>query len=728
MVILSHPAELKNGNSIQQSAISVALGQLSCADYCGVLNYTPQGTQSTSWMWKDEKGNGLLMLRDRRADFNKALAASRPGDFAAYDEALQMAFDALKNSPVQNRHMLVLTDGDPTLQDESVLGRFAEAGISISVVHADLHGEPYYRIPRLMAKKTGGHYWVLNATAPSSSFEGLFRDTTQSIKSLETPKSEKQPGGQRLQKQPATSSWPNKNVESWAGDNGNSLTTVSINSRSICTTVQGWITADRRHVVVPSHFVEDDDEIEVEVWTVDGKIYEASVVESQGHLSLLSLDELAFSGLPLSDRVTVQENELLYINSRFGMTPVRVIHPAKTITWSMIPGTRFADAIAVDTGDMHDVDLLHGAAVVNRSGKLAGMIMNVPGREKPVVPLSHIQALSSQLIASANNMKLAAEEGTWTLEDGVTLRIDSRKDKLFGTVYRASLTWKETEDGRPALSYSVDIAGNEHVKWAVAWEKGKSMIWLLAKGNHQSGSSIRSIDYSVPVNIVTSVGYGDSQCDLRLPELTERQKRRRRPFSIRSRWVLPPKQMDVNLVRHFELGDARSGISSLVPHIPGSQYTESAILQNGWTFEGRIEDSNGKPMRGVRLYAGMAGSYSHKVWTTTTTDDEGNYKLVIRPDLLRFVYQRHISIYAAQQGVPLFRPHPAKFRLRLSDTEVPQRLLESVRLDLHKKRSRLPGSGSLPGGIAVEESTTPIATLNQPNRADFKDTGQKDSR
>ena len=90
----------------------------------------------------------------------------------------------------------------------------------------------------------------------------------------------------------------------------------------------------------------------------------------------------------------------------------------------------------------------------------------------------------------------------------MTLKIDSRQDKNFGTVYQATLLWKET-DNRPALRFEADIAGDEHYRWAVAWQDGMSMIWLLAKGNYQSGSSIRSIDYSVPANVVTATGYGD---------------------------------------------------------------------------------------------------------------------------------------------------------------------------------------------------------------------------
>lgn len=547
--------------------------------------------------------------------------------------------------------------------------------------------------------------------------------------------------GPQSQKRSGTSPWSSKNVEDWLWNRFGGLTTVSINSSSISRTVQGWITEDQKHVVIPSHFIVEDDVLEFEVQTVDGRIHEASVVESWGHLSLLSVEELPFPGLRVSDTVTVRENEVLYIASRFNAIPVRVLHGSKTTGWSMFPQVRFVDAIVVDTIDLKDADLLHGAAVVKRSGKLVGMIMNVEGREKPVVPIRQIEALSNQLLNRANDtmvraaietmspedstMQVVAEGGAWPLANGVTLRIESREDKLFGTVHRAVLTWKKTEGGRPALKYAVDIAADEHDKWAVAWEKGTSMIWLLAKGNYQSGSSIRSIDYSVPANVVTAVGYGDDRFDLRLPELTELQEARRNPYSIGSPWVRLPEPLDTKLVKHFGLGDPNFGISSLLPtgpHIPGGQYAESAILQNGWTFEGRVEDTNGKPLAGVHVYATSAWSRAVKL-AKATTDDEGQYKLVVRPDLMTFAQLRRISVFAERQGVDLFLPSQANFHLRLSDAEEPQRLLESVRLELHQNRSRLPKSVSLPSEFAVEKFTAPVATPDQPDRADFKDAG-----
>lgn len=742
MVILSHPAELRNGNSIQQAAISVAIGQLSSADYCGVLNYTPKGVQ---WLWNDDHGSGVVQLSDRRPEFMKALSQSRPGDFPTFDPALKMALAALRECSAKSKHLLVLTDGDPSLEDESLLAEFRESGIIISVVHADLHGEPYYRIPILMAKKTKGAYWVLPSDAPSASFEALFRDATRNaIRSMESSQPQNRVSHPQAPNRSATSPWPSEGVQSWAWNNGNSLTTVSINSPSISGTFQGWITDDRKHVVIPSHFIDDQVETEIEVRTADGKIRDASIVESRGHLTLLSVGELPFSGMAMSDKVTVRENEVLYIAGRNSATPVRVLHEAGTTSWSMIPGLRFVDAIVVDTEELNDVDLLHGAAVVTKSGKLAGMIMNVAGRRKPVVRLNHVKELSDQLIAATRDsagkasndstsadestMQIVAEEGTWKLNDCVTLHIDSRDDKLFGKVYRAILVWSATDSGRPALSYQVDIAGDEHYKWAVAWKAGTSMIWLLAKGNYQSGSSIRSVDYSVPANVVTSVGYGDDRFDLRLPELSKVQAARRHPFSIGSPWERLPKPLDRQLVRHFGLGQPAFGISSLLPtgpHIPSGQYAESAVVKDGWKFHGTVTNNDGKPRTGVRVFATTWLSRTVKL-SEAVSDARGKYELVVRPDLMTFANSRRIVLQAEQENVVTFLPSDAQFDLRLAEDEEPQDLLDAVRSEVHEHRSHLPKSQSIHTEVRREKHSRPTAIQGTETQADFRESGLKD--
>ena len=159
LAMLMHPAELKNGNTVQQAAAAVAINQLSSDDSCGVVRYTPDGVR---WLWGDEQG--VVKIDERRAELLKAITESQTGDLPEFDPALRMALDALRQTEAAHRHLIVLTDGDPVLSDDELLPAFRDAGITISVVHVELRGPKFAEIPKRMAEVTGGRYYhVLNA-------------------------------------------------------------------------------------------------------------------------------------------------------------------------------------------------------------------------------------------------------------------------------------------------------------------------------------------------------------------------------------------------------------------------------------------------------------------------------------------------------------------------------------------------------------------------------------
>jgi hypothetical protein len=162
LVMLMHPAELADANNVQQSAASVALGQLFAKDYCGILKYSKE---TPSWLWGGDQG--VVKIGERRAELLKAIAGSSTGDFPQFDPALRMAHKALSHVDVTRRHMIVLTNGDPDVVNDGILQEFREAGITISVVHLELHGPRYGAVPKRMAEVTGGKYYRVRNTQPS---------------------------------------------------------------------------------------------------------------------------------------------------------------------------------------------------------------------------------------------------------------------------------------------------------------------------------------------------------------------------------------------------------------------------------------------------------------------------------------------------------------------------------------------------------------------------------
>lgn len=161
-VYLMHPGELKNGNSIQQMATTRAISELRNQDYCGVLTYTPEGTQ---WL-----GGGVTQLAEEEVVRLFGLVKKmRVGDLPEFDTALQLAWTALEKLEVQERRLVVFTDGDPVLSNKKILERYKDSGVKIDVVHVEIHDASYRTTPSLLAEATGGEYVLVTSQSAMKS-------------------------------------------------------------------------------------------------------------------------------------------------------------------------------------------------------------------------------------------------------------------------------------------------------------------------------------------------------------------------------------------------------------------------------------------------------------------------------------------------------------------------------------------------------------------------------
>ena len=134
LVILTDPAELENGNAIQQLAARTAMELLRKDDSLGLLNPAKDGQK---WLWVG--GQGLSAIGDKDPSFKNALANSSLGDCQTFDPALQMALDGFASVKAKRKHMIIMTDGKPSLEDKALLKKFRDAGIKISVILSDDH-------------------------------------------------------------------------------------------------------------------------------------------------------------------------------------------------------------------------------------------------------------------------------------------------------------------------------------------------------------------------------------------------------------------------------------------------------------------------------------------------------------------------------------------------------------------------------------------------------------
>lgn len=295
------------------------------------------------------------------------------------------------------------------------------------------------------------------------------------------------------------------------------------------------------------------------------------------------------------------------------------------------------DRLPTDVFIGADGKVIDVAVTPRQVDEYLGVLKNVAvkNRERLLARAAHKTSATS----------FVSSTGTWELEDGVTLQIIEVEDDKWGEVTRAILRWPAQENV-PALWYEVDIASQDHMQWAVAWKKGDKTLWLLAQGQFQSGSSIRSVDYRTPASIVTCVGYGDDHFDLRLPELSEYRRARRRAYSIGSPWKRLPKSLDRQLVEHFNLQEARFGISSLLPtgpYMAGGQYAEPAFTEQEWSVTGIVTDAEGQPVADSVVSAQF--NYQPSVHVAQSkTDSDGRFQLNFSVDIYTLASSRQLQL------------------------------------------------------------------------------------
>jgi len=157
LAIVFHASEMAQGNYWQKVIAAEALKALGPRDYCGVIHYG--GLGGTDWLWRP----GMAVVGPRRNEMLARLERMTPGDMPDFDPGLILARNGLvgcKDAGV--RHLIVISDGDPSPPSRQVLQSLVDAGITVSSVAVAAHGPAESRVMENLATSTGGKYYAVN--------------------------------------------------------------------------------------------------------------------------------------------------------------------------------------------------------------------------------------------------------------------------------------------------------------------------------------------------------------------------------------------------------------------------------------------------------------------------------------------------------------------------------------------------------------------------------------
>lgn len=170
LVLIMHSVEMPEGNFWGEQVAIAAVRALSRLDLVGVLDYDWQ--QGVAWVYP------LSPVGDK----DRVIAAIRRmqmGDMPSFKDAMEAAFEALKKCDAGQRHMIIISDGDPAPPTAEFLATLKAAKISVSGVAVFPHSPADVQSLHRVAQATGGRFY--NVTDPTQ-LPQIFVKETQVVR------------------------------------------------------------------------------------------------------------------------------------------------------------------------------------------------------------------------------------------------------------------------------------------------------------------------------------------------------------------------------------------------------------------------------------------------------------------------------------------------------------------------------------------------------------------
>jgi uncharacterized membrane protein len=150
LVLIMHACEMPQGNYWGKEVALAAVNSLSRLDLAGVISY--------SWNSGKAWDFPLGPIEDKSA-VNTAIQQMAMGDMPDFGGPVQTAYDALVKSDAVQRHIIIISDGDPSMPSQSLLDKCKEARITITGVAVFPHDVSMAQSLKKIADETGGRFY-----------------------------------------------------------------------------------------------------------------------------------------------------------------------------------------------------------------------------------------------------------------------------------------------------------------------------------------------------------------------------------------------------------------------------------------------------------------------------------------------------------------------------------------------------------------------------------------
>jgi len=150
LVLIMHACEMPQGNFWGKMVAIAAVRTLSRLDLVGLLAYNWQG--GDDWVFP------LSAVGDKKA-VTSAIEQMQMGDMPSLHDHLQQAYNKLKDCSAVQKHVIIISDGDPAPPTAQLLNQCKQAGITCSGVAVYPHSPADVRSLIRVAQATGGRFY-----------------------------------------------------------------------------------------------------------------------------------------------------------------------------------------------------------------------------------------------------------------------------------------------------------------------------------------------------------------------------------------------------------------------------------------------------------------------------------------------------------------------------------------------------------------------------------------
>jgi uncharacterized membrane protein len=173
LALIVHSVEAPDGVFLGKKVCESAVNALSRLDMVGIVEYGWGG--DTSWVHPIEVvGDGTKVKR--------SVQNLMFGDMPDFTPSVELALQGLNKVDAGQKHVIIISDGDPSPPSSTLLDKYRASGVTMSTVGVYPHSGGDTSRMEWMSKYTGGRHYHIDTAAGLASIPQIFIKEAQTVR------------------------------------------------------------------------------------------------------------------------------------------------------------------------------------------------------------------------------------------------------------------------------------------------------------------------------------------------------------------------------------------------------------------------------------------------------------------------------------------------------------------------------------------------------------------